>query len=108
MSFFSWANGLDLPLYAWAEVVTGGIFPSPVAFSIYMASGSEGRFCRTPSYEAFFNSDGSPVIQMVGRTGRDHVSSGCALVSLQCFYFPAFPTVPETVQRLANKQQIGP
>jgi hypothetical protein len=78
--------GLDwacnLPLYAWAEIVTEGLFPDPVRFSIYMASGSEGRFSATPSYRAAFLADGAPSIKVFGRTDKEQQGTGCALISI--------------------------
>ena len=78
--------GLDwsesLPLYTWAEIVTEGKHPDPVKYSIFMATGSDGRFEDTPSYRATHHSSGSPVIRMVGRTERDAANTGCAVISL--------------------------
>jgi hypothetical protein len=78
--------GLDwsesLPLYTWAEIVTEGRHPDKVKYSIFMASGSDGRFEDTPSYRAAHDASGSPVIRMVGRTERDTYHSGCAVISL--------------------------
>jgi hypothetical protein len=78
--------GLDwsesLPLYTWAEIVTEGKHPDIVKYSIFMASGSDGRFEDTPSYRATHHASGSPVIRMVGRTERDTAHSGCAVISL--------------------------
>jgi hypothetical protein len=78
--------GLDwsesLPLYTWAEIVTEGKHPDAVKYSIFMASGSDGRFEDTPSYRATHHASGSPVIRMVGRTERDAAHTGCAVISL--------------------------
>jgi hypothetical protein len=79
--------GLDwsesLPLYTWAEIVTEGKHPDAVKYSIFMASGSDGRFEDTPSYRASHDHvSGSPVIRMVGRTERDAAHTGCAVISL--------------------------
>jgi hypothetical protein len=80
--------GLDwsesLPLYTWAEIVTEGKHPDAVKYSIFMASGSDGRFEDTPSYRATHHASGSPVVRMVGRTGteRDAPHTGCAVISL--------------------------
>jgi hypothetical protein len=80
--------GLDwsesLPLYTWAEIVTEGKHPDTVKYSIFMASGSDGRFEDTPSYRATHHASGSPVVRMVGRTGteRDAPHTGCAVISL--------------------------
>jgi hypothetical protein len=74
----------SLPLYTWAEIVTEGKHPDIVKYSIFMASGSDGRFEDTPSYRATDHAlgSGSPVIRMVGRTERDAAHTGCAVISL--------------------------
>jgi hypothetical protein len=78
--------GLDwsesLPLYTWAEIVTEGKHPDVVKYSIFMATGSDGRFEDTPSYRATHHASGSPVIRVVGRTERDAAHTGCAVISL--------------------------
>ena len=78
--------GLDwsesLPLYTWAEIVTEGKYPDVVKYSIFMATGSDGRFEDTPSYRATHYASVSPVIHMVGRTERDVTHTGCAVISL--------------------------
>jgi hypothetical protein len=71
------------PLYAWAEIVTNGEFPNPLNFAMYMATGSKGRFSATPSYQAAFLADGSPDIKVVGRTGKERDTTGCALISIK-------------------------
>jgi hypothetical protein len=79
-----WANSsAALPLYTWAEIVTEGMFPDPVRFSIYMASGSEGRFSAIPSYQAGLCNDGTPRIKMIGRTDKEMKATGCALISIE-------------------------
>lgn len=83
-----WADLDDVPLYAWAELVSEGEFPDPMTFKMYMANGSEGRFATQPSYEATFDpapptQQGSPpTIQMKGRTDMERMLSGCALISV--------------------------
>ena len=73
----------SVPLYAWAEIATEGLFPDPVRFSIYMASGSEGRFSAAPSYRAGLDvADGVPKIKMVGRTDMELRETGCAIISI--------------------------
>jgi hypothetical protein len=71
------------PLYAWAEIVADGEFPSPVNYSMYLASGSKGRFSATPSYQAAFLANGSPDIKVVGRTDKERDTTGCALISIK-------------------------
>jgi len=82
------ALGLDwtdsFPLYTWAEIVTEGHYPEQVRYSIFMASGSDGRFEENPSYRAVQGASGSPVIRMVGRTEREDSYSGCAVLSFDC------------------------
>jgi hypothetical protein len=79
--------GLDwtdsLPLYSWAEIVTEGEFPQPVHYSIYMSSGSDGRFSAWPSYRAAFLANGSPDIKLVGKTDSEHFDTGCALLTIR-------------------------
>jgi len=70
------------PLFAWAEFTTEGEFPMPARYSLYMASGSEGRFEKEPSYRASHMRTGSPDISMVGRTQTETDYSGCALFSV--------------------------
>lgn len=73
-----------LPLYPWAEVVTERMYPDPAEFSMYMASGSEGRFAAQPSYMAAYKADkGTPLIKVIGRTDQETCYSGCAVVSLE-------------------------
>jgi hypothetical protein len=78
--------GLDwsesYPLYPWAEIVTEGRYPSRVRYSIYLASGNDGRFEELPSYRAEHASVGSPEIRVVGRTERESQQTGCAILSL--------------------------
>jgi hypothetical protein len=77
-----WSN--SLPLYAWAEIVTEGMHPDPIRFSIYMASGSEGRFSAVPSYQAGVEAeDGAPVIKVVGRTDLESRATGCAIIAIE-------------------------
>jgi len=84
-----WAD--DLPLYAWAEVISEGDFPDKIKFSVFMANRSEGCFSSQPSYKATFDGSGtdgngavrSPVIKMMGRTDKERTLSGCALISIQ-------------------------
>jgi len=79
--------GLDwsdpYPLYAWAEFTAEGEFPLPVRYSMYMASGSDGRFETEPSYRASHKTVGCPDIMVVGRTETEKEFRGCALLSLQ-------------------------
>jgi hypothetical protein len=76
-----WAE--NLPLFPWAEIVSSGELPQPVHYSIYMASGSDGRFTNTPSYRAVFMADGSPDIRVTGRTDKERYETGCALISIK-------------------------
>ncbi len=70
------------PLFAWAEFTTEGEFPMPARYSLYMASGSDGRFEKEPSYRASHRTTGSPDITMVGRTQTETVFKGCAIFSM--------------------------
>jgi hypothetical protein len=70
------------PLFAWAECVTEGEFPLPTHYSLYMASGSAGRFEKEPSYLASHLITGSPDITVVGRTQAETDYGGCALLSM--------------------------
>jgi hypothetical protein len=78
--------GLDwsdpLPLYTWAEIVTEGRYPGRVRYSIFMATGSDGRFEESPSYCAVHETSGSPEIRVIGRTEREKYHSGCAVLSM--------------------------
>lgn len=70
-------------LFAWAEVVTEGRYPDPLRYSIYMASGSDGRFEELPSYRARHDENlESPLVRVIGRTERERNYAPCALVSL--------------------------
>lgn len=75
-----WAD--NLPLYAWAEVVSDGEFPNSMKFSVFMANGSEGRFSSQPSYEAAFSGGEHPVVKISGKTDMESTFSGCALISM--------------------------
>lgn len=80
--------GLDwtgnLPLYAWAEVVTESMHPNPEHFSVYMASGSDGKFASHPSYIATKEiEDGFPILKVIGRTDQENRYSGSALITLE-------------------------
>eukprot|EP00934_Nitzschia_sp_Nitz4_P008371 Nitzschia sp. Nitz4//scaffold113_size70149//50505//52085//NITZ4_005958-RA/size70149-processed-gene-0.77-mRNA-1//-1//CDS//3329533365//8361//frame0 len=78
----SWTGAL--PLYAWAEVVTESMYPETDHFSMYMASGSEGRFSAQPNYVATHENEyGAPVIKVVGRTDQETKYTGCAHISLE-------------------------
>ncbi|KAL7558897.1 hypothetical protein ACA910_019432 [Epithemia clementina (nom. ined.)] len=78
--------GLDwtesLPLYAWAEIVTRGRYPNNVRYSIFHATGNDGRFEEVPSYIAEHSSVGSPEIRVLGKTEREAAYSGCAVLCL--------------------------
>ena len=71
----------SFPLFAWAEFTTEGEFPMPTQYSLYMASGSDGRFEKEPSYRASHQRTGSPDISMIGRTQTETEYKGCALLS---------------------------
>lgn len=71
----------SLPLYSWAEIVTEGIYPDQVRYSIYMVTGSDESFETNPSYRAVHESPGSPSIRVVGRTEREAYHSDCATLS---------------------------
>ena len=75
-----WAD--DLPLYAWAEVVSDGECLNTMKFSVFMANGSEGRFSSQPSYEASLHGVEHPVIKILGKTDMESTFSGCALISV--------------------------
>lgn len=72
----------SLPLYAWAEFVTEGVYPDTVCYSIYLVSDSDGSFEASPSYRATHEAPGSPEIMVTGRTGRECRPSGCAVLSM--------------------------
>ena len=83
--------GLDwsssLPLFAWAEIVTErrSTTDDRIRYSIYMASGSDGRFEEVPSYKGeqhCVGGMGAPEILIVGRTEREHSYTGCAVLCL--------------------------
>jgi hypothetical protein len=76
-------GGNALPLYAWAEIVTESMFPNPLKFSIFMASGSDGQFSLQPNFHAAFSEDGQPIIKISGRTDTEREVTGCALISMQ-------------------------
>jgi hypothetical protein len=76
----NWSH--SLPLYTWAEIVTEGRYPNPVRYSIYMASGSDGRFEDTPSYRGVHDSSCSREVRVVGRTEREEAHSGCAILAV--------------------------
>ena len=73
----------SLPLFAWAEFATEGEFPMPARYSLYMASGSDGRFEKEPSYRASHHRTGSPDMFVVGRTQTETEYQGCALLSME-------------------------
>ena len=73
----------DLPLYSWAEIVTEGDLPNPLYFSIFMASGSDGKFTANPNYRAVFLPNESTDLKVVGRTDRERHDTGCAIISLE-------------------------
>jgi hypothetical protein len=79
--------GLDwsdsYPLFAWAEFNAEGEFPLPVRYSVYMSSGSAGRFEKEASYRAYHKTVGSPDIMVVGRTETEDQFKGCATLSLK-------------------------
>lgn len=75
--------GGNLPLYTWAEIVTDSMFPDPLQFSMYMASGSDGRFAAHPTFMANFEDEGESVIKIKGRTDMERKITGCALISLE-------------------------
>jgi hypothetical protein len=70
------------PLFAWAEFTNEGEFPMPARYSLYMASGSDGRFEKEPSYRASHQTTGSPDVFMVGRTQTETDFKGCAILSM--------------------------
>jgi hypothetical protein len=76
---FNWTY--SYPLYTWAEIKTHGVHPMPFSFSIYMATGPDGRFEESPSYRAVSNMFTTcPDIRVVGRTGSEEFYSGCAIL----------------------------
>jgi hypothetical protein len=75
--------GGNLPLYPWAEIVTDSMFPNPLKLSMYMSSGSDGRFSAQPSFEANLIFDHEPIIKISGKTDAERQVSGCALISLR-------------------------
>lgn len=85
---FTWID--SYPLYTWAEIVTVGRYPDKVRYSIFTATGSDGRFEETPTYQAIHVSSGSPEIKMFCRSEQGNHYSGCALLSLsrEEDYFP--------------------
>ena len=98
-----WAK--DLPLFAWAEIISEGDFPNKVKFTAYIAERSEGCFSSKASYEATFDgSDNgansavrSPVIKIMGRTDNERTLSGCAIISIQ-----ADETTPATPKNISD------
>jgi hypothetical protein len=105
------ALGLDwgesLPLYTWAEIVTTGRYPDRVRYSIFMATGSDGRFEITPSYCAVHEWSGGPEIKVVGRTERETYHAGCAVLSL-CKDSNALDDDDEAFLRLSISRGIDP
>lgn len=71
------------PLYPWAEFTAEGEFPEPTRYSLFMSTGSEGRFEPKPSYRAHHRIMGSPEILVMGRTETEPDLQGAALISLQ-------------------------
>ena len=82
--------GLDwtksLPLYAWAEIVTKGRYPSKAKYSIFYATGDDARFDKIPSFIAEHSSVGSPEIRVLGMTERESGYTGCAVLCLSRDY----------------------
>lgn len=78
--------GLDwsesFPLYTWAEIATEGSYPARVRYSMFMVSGSDGRFEEEASFLAVHESSGSPEILVVGKTAGENERRGCAILSL--------------------------
>jgi hypothetical protein len=72
----------SFPLYTWAEIVTKGQYPDHAHYSIFMASGNDAIFEEAPCYRAMSTSAGSPEIRVMGRTGKEHAYTGCAILSL--------------------------
>eukprot|EP00522_Entomoneis_paludosa_P015143 CAMPEP_0172461154 /NCGR_PEP_ID=MMETSP1065-20121228/39566_1 /TAXON_ID=265537 /ORGANISM="Amphiprora paludosa, Strain CCMP125" /LENGTH=541 /DNA_ID=CAMNT_0013216389 /DNA_START=199 /DNA_END=1824 /DNA_ORIENTATION=+ len=81
---FHWTE--SFPLYTWAEIVTEGRYPNPVKYSIFMASGNDGRFEEVPSYLAEHSSVGSSEIRILGMTDRETEYTGCAVLCLSKDY----------------------
>lgn len=87
---FSWTD--SYPLFPWAELRVEGEFPMAV-YSLHMASGSEGKFEKEPSYRAFHpkvgdssdHATGPPDISVavIGRTASEKEYSGAALLSFE-------------------------
>ena len=79
----------DLPLYAYAEVISQGEFPDKMHFTVFTANRFDGSFSSQPSYIAYLDGHDddptvqSPVMKMVGRTDSERSMSGCALISIQ-------------------------
>ena len=71
------------PLFPWAEFNAEGEFPLPVRYSMYVSSGSAGRFEKEASYRAYHKTVGSPEIMVVGRTETEDQFKGCATLSLK-------------------------
>ena len=78
--------GLDwsdsLPLYTWAEIVTEGRYPGRVRYSIFMATGSDGKFEKNPRYCAVHETSETSEIRVVGRTDSEKLYAGCAVLSM--------------------------
>lgn len=72
----------SLPLYSWAEIVAEGKYPNPVKYSMFMATGSDGRFLETPSYLGKHSYLDSPEVRVLGMTDSEDEYTGCALLCL--------------------------
>lgn len=68
-------------LYPWAEIRVEGEFPLPVRYSVSLAIGND-RFESEPSYRGSHLRVGSPDISVVGKTEKESVMSGCAIITL--------------------------
>lgn len=82
-------KGGDLPLYHWADVVMEGKYPDRVRYAIHVAAATENgikhRHLKTeaqPRFVAAHDSLSSPEIAVWGRTDRETVRSGCAVLTL--------------------------
>jgi len=70
-------------LYPWAELTVDGSSFLTVHYSIYMATGSNGRFEDEPSYTGMHIDGNSLGLMMLGRTEKEQNYSGCCTLTIQ-------------------------
>jgi len=72
----------NYPLYTWAEFTIEGGYKTPMQYSLYMATGSNGVFEKKPSYLGYHSENASPDIMVSGRTPEKDYK-GCAVLSIK-------------------------